>query len=176
MTANNQDKNGVTSNSTAIDALLGYYVNGDQVVDENGIWVGPTLTNAKMAVPKMGVIQQTVLYSAFTDGGGAVGTLELDTDIPVGAIVTQATIDDLTGFTGDTSAVLTIGDGTGVDRYNTGTPDIFTTADVISAGAPSGTALHAAAKTPTLTVTSAAAFADVVAGEMTVTIFYYQPV
>ena len=121
-------------------------------------------------------IQQTVSVSSFTDGGGTSGTLAMNATIPKGAVVTQSFITDVTGFAGDTTAVVTIGDGTDVDRYNTGTPDVFSTATDVSAGAPSGTAFHSASKTPTLTVTSTADFTAVKSNgsdQMTVTILYY---
>lgn len=126
------------------------------------------------STPGLSVIQKTVTLAEFTDGGGAVGTLELDEDIPIGAVVAQTLIDDVTGFIGDVSCALTIGDGTDVDRYNTGTPSIFTTADAIDAGVVSGTAFHTAAKTPTLTATVNADWGSVTAGEMTITIFYFK--
>ena len=105
-------------------------------------------------------ITQTVAYSAFTDGGGASGTFTLtEGSIPAGATVLFSAVTAITGFTGDTSAVITIGDGTDADRYNTGTPSVFTTAaNGISVGAPSGVQYHAAAKNVVLTVTSATNF------------------
>lgn len=127
-------------------------------------------------VGRMECLQQTISVSSFTDGGGASGTLALNSTIPKGAVVTQTLITDVTGFAGDTSAVVTIGDGTDADRYNTGTPDVFSTATDVSAGVPSGTAYHSADKTPTVTVTSNADFTAVKSngsGQMTVTIFYY---
>ena len=143
-------------------------LNGSAVIDDDSV------TNAKLALPNIKMITQTVAYDEFTDGGAAVGTLDLTSTIPLGAVVMQTLIDDVTGFAGDTSAVITIGDGTDVDRYNTGTPDIFSDADAISAGVVSGTAFHDAEETVTLTVTTAADFSSVSAGELTVTIFYYQ--
>src|SRR5215207_3795140 len=100
-------------------------------------------------------VSQTVVYTQFTDGGSTSGTFTLtDGTIPAGAVVLRSTVTAVTGFTGDTTATLIIGDGTDTDRYNTGTPSVFTTADAVDAGAVSGTAFHAAAKTPVLTVTS----------------------
>jgi hypothetical protein len=136
------------------------------VIDQDG----------QLSTPSIKTIQETVTYDQFTDGGSTSGTFELSTDIPVGAIVMQSSIDSVTGFAGDTSCVLTIGDGTDADRYNTGTPNIFATAAAVSAGAVSGTAFHAAAKTPTLTATSGSDWGDVTAGSVTVTIFYYEAV
>lgn len=118
------------------------------------------------------VLTQTVKFSEFTDGGGTSGTFALTETIPVGAKVIGTTLVNVTGFTGDTSAVITVGDGTDVDRYNTSTPSVFTTAAAIDGGAISGTAIHATAATVTLTVTSATDFTLVTAGQLTVRIYY----
>ena len=132
------------------------------------------LTNAQLGFPKIMTHQQTITRSQFTDGGSASGTKTLSVSIPEGAVFLQSAISRITGFAGDTSAVVTIGDGTDVDRYNTGTPSVFATADHVSTGSPSGTAYHSGAKTPTITVTSGADFTSVSAGQMTVTLFWYQ--
>lgn len=118
-------------------------------------------------------VSETITYSQFTDGGATSGTKNLATQIPVGARFIGCHITALTGFTGDTSAVVIIGDGTDTDRYMTGTPSVFTTASTgISLGNPSGVLYHDAAKTVTVTVTSAADFTSVSAGSMTVEYFY----
>ena len=118
--------------------------------------------------------QETVTRAQFTDGGSTAGTLDLGISIPAGAIFARAAVTALTGFTGDTSAALTIGDGSDVDRYNTGTPSVFTTAAPgADLGAPSGTLWHTAAATPKLTITSNSDFTLVTAGQLTVTLFYY---
>ena len=119
-----------------------------------------------------GIITETVTRAQFTDGGAAAGTKNLSTQIPAGAFVTRAYLLDVTGFTGNTSAVITIGDGTDVDRYNTGTPSVFATATAINLGAPSGEQIHTAAKTVTVTVTGGSDFTAIAAGQMTVRIFY----
>lgn len=135
------------------------------------------VANAKLAVPKVVVYQETFAYGDMTDGGGAAATFDLSHSIPAGADFLKTTIHALTGFTGDTSAVITVGDGTDVDRYNTGTPNVFTTAAAgVAMGAPSGTTFHAAAKTPKVTITSNADWGSVSAGQVTVTLFYYRPV
>lgn len=120
------------------------------------------------------VITETVLFSDFTDGGAAIGTYVLTEDIPVGAFSVRSLLVNVTGFTGDTSCTLQFGDGTDVDRYSTGTPSIFTTANAIDLGAVSGTAIHAAAITaPTLTATSGSDWGAVVAGSLTIKHFFY---
>jgi len=123
---------------------------------------------------RLASFQQFVTRAQFTDGGATTGTFSLNLSIPAGAVFAQAIISSITGFIGDTSAVITIGDGTDVDRYNTGTPNVFVTASQgVSAGAPSGTAWHTAAITPVLTITSAADFTNVSAGSFLITLFYY---
>lgn len=119
-----------------------------------------------------GVISETVAVADFTDGGSTAGTVVLASQIPAGAFVTRAYLLDVTGFTGNVSATITVGDGTDVDRYNTGTPSVFTTAAAIDLGAPSGVQIHTTAKSVTLTVTSNSDFTAVTAGALTIRIFY----
>jgi hypothetical protein len=117
-------------------------------------------------------ITATVARAAFTDGGGASGTYALNEQIPQGAWVLRTTLVNVTGFTGDTSAAITVGDGTDVDRYNTGAPSVFTTSNAIDLGAPSGTQIHTSAATITITITSAADFTAVTAGQLTLRLYY----
>jgi len=124
--------------------------------------------------PRIAVLEETVAYDDFTDGEGAVGTYQLTAGtIPVGAIVLGTKVLVGAGFAGDVSAAMTIGDGSDVDRYNTGTLDVFTTAATgIPSTAPSGLILHTAAATPVLTVTVDADWGSVTAGSVTVSIYY----
>lgn len=125
------------------------------------------------ALGGMGTIVQRVTYSQFTDGGSTAGTLTLDGTIPAGAYVLRCVVADVTGFTGDTSAALIIGDGSDTDRYCTAsTVNVFATAVALDGGAPSGTAVHVLAKTPVLTITSGSDWGLVTAGALTVKIFY----
>lgn len=118
------------------------------------------------------VIEQRVSFSDFTDGGSTTGTLALTEKIPQGAWVQQTLLENLTGFTGNVSCTLTVGDGSDVDRYNTGTPSIFTTANAIDMGVPSGTKIHTAEATVTLTATASTDFTSVAAGAFTIRIYY----
>jgi len=119
-------------------------------------------------------LEETVAYSAFTDGGAAVGTYDITVGtIPAGATFLYSAVTAVTGFAGDVSAALTIGDGTDVDRYNTSTIDVFSTAaNGVAAGDPSGTRYHDAAKTVKLTVTTNADYTSVSAGSVTVELYY----
>ncbi len=118
------------------------------------------------------VLQQYVTYSQFTDGLGTSGTLALTETIPAGAWVQQVVLQNLTGFTGDTTATIQIGDGTTVDRYSTGTPSVFTTAVALDPGVPSGVKIHVLAKTVTITITSGSDWGLVTAGNFTIQIHY----
>jgi len=117
---------------------------------------------------------ETVGFAAFTDNLNATGQFDLTAGtIPIGATVLAAAVTAVTGFTGDTTAVMTIGDGTDVDRYNTGTIDVFTTAaNGIAAGVASGVKYHDAAATVRLTITGGADFTSISAGSVTVELFY----
>lgn len=120
--------------------------------------------------------QQVIARSEFTDGGSTLGTLALGVTIPAGAVFARCLVTNITGFTGDTSAAITVGDvGGDVDRYNTGTPSVFTTAaEGCDMGAPSGTLWHTAAVVPDVHITSNADFTNVTAGQLTITLFWYE--
>ncbi len=123
-----------------------------------------------------GCINETFAYSDMVDGGGASGTFDMSEQIPDGSVVQRAILHSLTGFTGDVSATITIGDGADVDRYNTGTPSVFATeASGVDLGAASGTEWHDAAATVTITITTNADFTSVSAGQATVGICYWTP-
>lgn len=121
------------------------------------------------------VIKETFTVADMTDGGSTAGTYVLSQSIPVGALVQRCFLQNVTGFAGDSSATIQIGDGSDADRYTTGTPSVFTTATAIDLGAVSGTAVHATAvSTVTVTITSGSDFSDVVtdgSGVATVKIF-----
>jgi hypothetical protein len=123
----------------------------------------------------IGVLRETVLFNQFTDGGGAVGTYQLQGSVPAGAVLLGSKVTVEAGFAGNVSAALTIGDGSDVDRYMTGTPSVFATAAAgIETGVPSGTKLVTTANRPTLTVTASADFTAVSAGQLTASIYYLQ--
>lgn len=112
-----------------------------------------------------------ILYSQFTDGGSTAGTYQVQFELPAGFFVTNTHVYDVTGFTGDTSAVITVGDGSDVDRYNAGTPSVFTTISRLDLGVPSGTRFIATANRPTITITSGADFTSVAAGALSIRVY-----
>lgn len=164
-----------TSHSlTAGDVVAG----GKLEVKDNVYFEGDvTLASTKKLSLGGGIlccITQTFTYDEFTDGGGASGTLVLDESIPDGAVVLQSVLHTLTGFTGDTSAFIQVGDGTDVDRYSTGTPSVYTTnPSGTDLRTPSGTRWHDAEKNVTITITSNSNFTNVSAGQATINIYYF---
>lgn len=129
------------------------------------------LYNLKLNSP-VGYIEEHVTRSQFTDGGTAAGTYQMQHTIPVGAHVVATTLTNLTGFIGNTSATITVGDGSDVDRYMTGTPSVFTSAAAVSLGAVSGTPGHATAVKPTITVTGASDFTAITSGKFDIRVIF----
>ena len=117
---------------------------------------------------------ESFLFGAFTDGGAAVGTQKFTNKIPKGAYFYACLLKLPAGFAGDTSAAITVGDGTDIDRYNTGTPDVFTTlANGVDMGVPSGALHHLAEKTVTVTITAGSDWGSVTAGQIIITMMYF---
>lgn len=115
-----------------------------------------------------------ISYSQFTDGGSTSGTYQVGFTLPVGFFIHYVILSDVTGFTGDTSAVATVGDGSDVDRLNASTLNVFTTIGGVYGGVPSGTRVVATAFRPTITITSNADFTSVAAGSLTLRVYGHQ--
>ena len=116
-------------------------------------------------------IEQLVALADFTDGGVAKGTLTMDADIPKNSVVEAITCKVYAGFAGDTSADLSVGDGSDEDRF--GTANVFATAaDGVACANPVGARVCTADVSPVLTVESAADFTSVSAGQMLVRIYF----
>lgn len=134
------------------------------------------IKNATLGVPKITELKQTFAVSGFTDGGSTSGTAQFTNAVPAGAVLVGSKIGPITGFAGDVSATIIVGDGTDTDRYMTGTPSVFTTQAVgVESGVPSGSKLITTANRPTVTVTTSTDFTLAVtngSGRVTVSIYY----
>jgi hypothetical protein len=127
------------------------------------------------------VIRQTVGYADFTDGTGTSGTLALPATIPAGSWVIGCKVDVVTGFTGDATAVMDVGDGSDADKFSYTTFNVYTAAtqlmeqaDAGAAGTETGLAMVTSDATPTLTVTGGADFTSITAGELEIAIYYIE--
>lgn len=131
------------------------------------------LYNLKKGAP-LGWIEQRLQYTDFVQVGGTATKAEasLGAEIPAGAHVLLSQVRVAEGFTGDTTAVITLGDGTDVDRYNTSTINVLAASEAATTGVPSGVTAHSAAVTPTVTLTGAADTDDITAGDMTIRITF----
>lgn len=149
---------------------------GRQAFDTQDVVYGDGGTGRSVAA--LCCLSETVAVASFTDGGSTSGTYQMAGSIPAGAILICTKLGPVVGFAGDTTAVIIIGDGSDTDRYNTGTPSVFTTAAVgVECGVPSGSKLITTANRPTLTITGGADFTSIVtnaAGIVTVSIYYVQ--
>ncbi len=60
---------------------------------------------------------ETITFDQFTDGGATAGTYVIQTgSFPVGSRVIGVVLREIVGFASDTTAVITVGDGTDADR------------------------------------------------------------
>jgi len=124
-------------------------------------------------------VAQWVTYDDFTDGGSTDGTLALTNTIPAGSFIIGSKVRVVTGFTGDTTCVLDIGDGSDADLFSFTTHNIYTAADNLveaadgaAAGTERGIVAVGSTTTITLTATGASDWTLVTAGKMLVEIFY----
>ena len=125
-------------------------------------------------------VAEWVSYSDFTDGAGTDGTLALTDTIPAGSFVIGTKVRVTTGFTGDTTCVMDIGDGSDADLFSYTTHNIYTAASNLMEGCDSAAAGNtgtgivpiATATTITLTATGASDWGLVTAGRLLVEVFY----
>ena len=105
-----------------------------------------------------------ILFSDFTDNTDTTGTYTSSIVLPIDYYIHRCILVNLTGFTGDTSAAITVGDGSDVDRLHAGTPSVFATLGALDLGVPSGTTCVATAFSPVCIVTGNADFTSITAG------------
>ena len=121
------------------------------------------------------VLSETMLFSGFTDNTNTTGYKDFVTAIPKGALVLGWQIKVVTGFTGDTSAAVQVGESGNLDRFSQTTTRSVLAAGIVGNGAlaVSGDPNYAIADTTVrVTVTGAADFTSISAGEMDVKMIY----
>ena len=145
-------------------------------------------------VEGMGIrsISQEVLYTDFVDGTSTAGTMTLRKKLPAYCFPIGTKVVVTTGFTGDTTAVLSVGTSTTslvagvVDAdilTNDGTINVYTAAKTYMTFAtftdtnvPQDDEQTVASNYILLTVTGGADFTSITAGKMTVTVYYLSTV
>lgn len=155
---------------------------GDAGADASAVTLSgdATMTNLgalTITPPTVRVLTNSLTAASMTDGLGTVATKTLAGNIPAGAIILGVKVLVSVGFAGDTNALCTIGDGSVVDRYNTGTPNLFATAATgVEFGVPSGAKLQLVAVSPVVTITSTADATNMIAGGgvASISIYYIQ--
>ena len=128
-----------------------------------------------VGAPQIEEIIQTFARAAMTDGGGTSGYIDLTVQLPAGAVPLGWKALCNLGFTGDTSAVVMVGINGDTDRFSADTSgSVFATNALVGSLpiAADGCKSIAAAVAMRLTITSAADFTNVVAGNLTIHVYY----
>lgn len=121
-------------------------------------------------------VKQTISYDDFTDNEDTTGSLTMTDSLPEGAFVIGTKVTVTTGFTGDTTATMTVGKSDGADEFSDGTSINIYTADVLGDSAEDPLEFLAADTSVYLKVTGSADFSSISAGEMVVEVFYLSTV
>lgn len=120
-------------------------------------------------------LSETVTRAAMTDNANTTGYKDFAGTIPAGALVLRVEADVKTAFIGDTSAVVQVGKSGSLAIFTADTAQSIFTTGVKGSAAPVATQYVNSATTPRVTVTSAADFTSVSAGEVDVKILYIAP-
>lgn len=110
-------------------------------------------------------------FAAFT-ASTTTGKALFPTGLPANCLVLGWSATVTTGFIGDTSAVLEVGTAASAAAFSQTTSGSCFAAGVLSSAVPIATVNVAAAVTPQVTITTAAAFSSVSAGLVSVNLLY----
>jgi|GEM_PF-5545169 len=116
---------------------------------------------------------QILAIADFTDNGDATGYIDIDTDLPANAIVIGWKAVILTGFTGDTTAIMQVGITGDLNKYSGITSVSCLTATTVGALGNTDNALAITSQTPRVTVTGGSDFGLITAGSMIVSLYYF---
>lgn len=122
------------------------------------------------------VLAETILRADMTDNTNTTGYKDFSGSIPKGAIVLGWRASIVTGFSGDTSAAVQVGKSGAVGSLSADTAQsCLTSSTDVGSAAVAATGFMNAATTPRVTVTGAADFTSISAGEMDIRIAYLAP-
>jgi hypothetical protein len=156
--------------------VLGWLADGQSVIEGQAL---QSAGNGQLEAFSAGaaLIEQTFAFDDMTDNAGtATGFIDLTTLLPAGAVPIGWTFDVLTGFTGDTTAVMQVGIAGDLDRFSAATSRSVLTAAQVGSHviAADGLLSVDAAVAIRVTITGGADFTSIDAGEGTIR-FYYLP-
>ena len=135
--------------------------------------VGSAIGLGDASLPRVSVTSQSVAFGDFTDNTDATGFVDLDTDLPAGAIPIGTKFVVSTGFAGDTTAIVQAGISGTLDMFTENTDQsVLVAATVGSTPTPDCADGMNAAKTIRVTVTGGADFTSISAGVMVVYVYY----
>jgi hypothetical protein len=129
------------------------------------------VTFAKLAFPKWGLLTTTLTSALFTQVASEA-TIDTGLVIPIKALVMQTFVKVTEAFLNAGQALITVGDGTDPDRYNTGAPSVSATSSNIVMGDPSGIKTHVVTKNVNVTLSCATNLANLTSGSMQVDVLY----
>jgi len=135
---------------------------------------GNVNTHLELSPVGMGIrkISQNVAYGDLTDNGDATASLTMQGTIPVGAFVLGTKVYVKEGFSGDTTAVMTVGKSDGADEFTDGTSVNILAAGTVGESPEDPLEFIAAATSVYLKITGTADWGNVSAGKMLVEVFY----
>lgn len=146
-------------------------MSGDATISNTGV--------VTLAVPKVAaIVSQSLAASAFTDGGGTTGYIDITTQVPAGSFVLGWKAVASAGFAGDTTATVQVGVSGTVDKYSVVTTGSVFASGTVGSSVKAGNNFEATAVTARVTVTSSADFTSVVSGGgvMVVTLYVVKTV
>jgi hypothetical protein len=117
-----------------------------------------------------------VTYADFTDGGSTDGTYNMAKQLPAGAFVVGTKVTVETAFSGDTTAVLSVGNSSDANKYSDNTTINVASTGVVGDSPEDPLEFIATATTVKLTVTGASDFTLITAGQILVEVFYLSTV
>lgn len=173
----------VTVTTAGVDATHRGAPKGAKIIDvtngkeyiNHGTANAPDWIESAGIPDSIGVISQSVAFGDFTDNEDTTGYVDLDDELPAGAVPLAWKAVVSTGFSGDTSAAIQVGVSGDLDRFSAVTDQSVLAAATVGASALGNSdSLDgiAAAQTVRVTVTGAADFSSISAGVMVVSLYY----
>lgn len=122
--------------------------------------------------PQVGRIGQVVAHGDLTDQGGAYGTLDMNSDLPDGAVVLGSRARVIQAFDG-TNPDITVGTGSDVDRFQVGSEVGIGSTGEKDLGQPNGQpAVGSGGVTPQVRIGEDTDFGNISQGQVYVEVLY----